>query len=198
MIVNRSLGGNFDVQVFGGILAIFTTVSAWMGVINIKLKQIDQHRKWMMRAWVYAASIISLRFVQLAAAQVVSRIRGFHQVMNCDVLAFMGANLTMYPACGAGVRYSPVEANMLSPQGGEQVEAAFQLVFGQAGLIAFTIHAVLVEVYFHLTPGESERLRNVAYERQLERGYKKPGSGGLTSDRLGDAPRWRPSNAVSK
>lgn len=65
MIVNRALGGSFDLQVFGGILAIFTTFSAWMAVLNIKLKQIDQHRKWMMRCWVYAASIISLRYVQL-------------------------------------------------------------------------------------------------------------------------------------
>lgn len=52
------MGGFYDTLVFGGILAIFTTVSACMGIVNIKLKQIDQHRKWMMRAWVYAASII--------------------------------------------------------------------------------------------------------------------------------------------
>lgn len=58
MILNRALGGFFDTMVFGGILAIFTTFSAWMGIVNIKLKQIDQHRKWMMRCWVYAASII--------------------------------------------------------------------------------------------------------------------------------------------
>ena len=80
--------------------------------------------------------------------------------------------------------------------GVEEVNAALEIVFAQSGLIAFLIHAVLAEVYFHLTPGESERLRNVSYERQLERGYKKPGSGGLTSDRLGDAPRWRPTTMV--
>lgn len=58
MILRRAMGGRYDTLVFGGILGIFTTVSAWMGIINIKLKQIDQHRKWMMRTWVYAASII--------------------------------------------------------------------------------------------------------------------------------------------
>lgn len=45
---------------------------------------------------------------------------------------------------------------------------------------------ISVEVYIHLTPGENERLRKVSYERQLERGYKRPGSRGTTSDHLGD------------
>lgn len=48
MILNRSLGGFVDTQVAGGLLAITTTFSAFMGVINIRRKQIDQHRKWMM------------------------------------------------------------------------------------------------------------------------------------------------------
>lgn len=52
MIADRSFGGLYDTQVFVGILAIFTTVSAIMGVVNIRLKQIDQHRKWMIRCWV--------------------------------------------------------------------------------------------------------------------------------------------------
>lgn len=198
MIVNRSLGGHFDLQVFGGILAIFTTVSAFLGVVNIKLKQLDQHRKWMMRCWVYMASIMSLRFVQMATAQVVSNLRGFYVHTPCEVLEFLGSNMSYYSQCAAGGERAVVEANLYTQRGPEEVIAAYELAFGQAGLIAFVIHAVLVEVYIHLTPAESERLRNVSYERQLERGYKKPGSGGLTSDRLGDAPRWRPSNAVEK
>lgn len=104
--------------------------------------------------------------------------------------------MTGYPQCTTGGVETAVEANIKTPKGSEEVTAALSLFFGQAGLIAFTIHTVLVEVYFHLTPAESERLRHVAYERQLEQGYKKPGSGGLTSDRLGDAPRWRPSSSV--
>ena len=99
MIADRAFGGHFDTQVLTGVLVIFTTVSAAMGIINIKRKQIDQHRKWMIRCWVYAASIISLRFVQMAAVEVVSRLRGFYVNMPCEAIAGMGGNSTLYPNC---------------------------------------------------------------------------------------------------
>ncbi len=43
-----------------------------------------------------------------------------------------------------------------------------------------------------MTPKESERLRQVSYEKQLEAGFANPGSAGLTADRWGDAERWTP------
>lgn len=43
-----------------------------------------------------------------------------------------------------------------------------------------------------LTPKETERLRQVSYERQRERGLKHPGSAGLTSYRFGDAEDFVP------
>ena len=57
------------------------------------------------------------------------------------------------------------------------------------------MHGVGVEMYLNLTSAEGERLRNVSYERQLEAGYKHPGSAGLTSDRWGDVPAWQPAKA---
>ncbi|KAK3708404.1 hypothetical protein LTR37_011500 [Vermiconidia calcicola] len=197
MIANRSFGGLYDTQVMAGMLAISTTFSAVMGVINIKLKQIDQHRKWMIRCWVYAFSIITLRFGQMAAVQVVSRMGGFYIQMSCGQIAYMEGNIPFYPSCTAGgdTAFTAVEANIYTQVGVEEAAAAYQMAFGQAGTIALILHAVLVEVYFHLTPAESERLRAVSYEKKLELGFRKPGSGGLTSDRLGDAPRWRPATA---
>ena len=44
-----------------------------------------------------------------------------------------------------------------------------------------------VSQQIHLTPRESERLRQVSYERQIEAGMSHPGSAGLTAERLGDA-----------
>lgn len=120
--------------------------------------------------------------------------------MNCGSIAYMGGNASSYPACAAGGEeaYTAVMVNFESERGVEETAASLQMVFGQAGLIALVIHAVLVEVYFHLTPKESERLRKVSYERQLERGHKHPGSSGLTSDRLGDADWWTPPVAAEK
>lgn len=194
MIAERSFGGLFDTRVFVGLLAIATTVSATLGIVNIKRKQIEQHRKWMIRCWVYCGSIITLRFVQISGVMIVSQIGGFFIQMNCRSIDFMGGNATYYPNCAAGgdAAWTTVEANFNTETGVEEVAAAFEMVFGQAGMIALLIHAVLVEIYFHLTPAETERLRNVSYERQLERGHKHPGSSGFTSDRLGDAPWWTP------
>lgn len=68
--------------------------------------------------------------------------------------------------------------------------------FGMAMWLATFMHLVGVEVYLALTPRESNRLRQVSYERQMERGFKNPGSAGLTSDRWGDAEAWRPAREV--
>jgi hypothetical protein len=46
----------------------------------------------------------------------------------------------------------------------------------------------------NLTTTEGERLRNVSYQKQLEAGLQHPGSAGLTADRIGDVPKWRPED----
>lgn len=43
-----------------------------------------------------------------------------------------------------------------------------------------------------LTPKETDRLRQVSYERQLERGMPRPGYAGLTVERFGDAEPFKP------
>lgn len=69
--------------------------------------------------------------------------------------------------------------------------------FGMAMWLAIFMHLVGVEIYLALTPRESNRLRQVSYERQMERGFEHPGSAGLTSDRWGDAESWKPLEKVA-
>lgn len=71
----------------------------------------------------------------------------------------------------------------------EQIGASLDMSFGMAMWLAIFLHLVGIEIYLALTPRENERLRQVSYERQLERGMKNPGSAGLTADRFGDAER---------
>lgn len=52
----------------------------------------------------------------------------------------------------------------------------------------------LIDLQLHLTPRETERLRNVSYQRQLQAGMRNPGSAGLTADRFGDANPWMPKS----
>ena len=64
--------------------------------------------------------------------------------------------------------------------------------FGAAFWLAFVLHVLGVELYLKMTPAEGERLRQVSYERQLERGLTPVGRAGMTVDRWGDAERWVP------
>lgn len=74
----------------------------------------------------------------------------------------------------------------------EQIGARGATTFGMAFWFALILHVVGVEIYLHLTPREAGRLRLVSWERQAERGFRFPGSAGLTSDRWGDAEEWKP------
>ena len=77
----------------------------------------------------------------------------------------------------------------------EQIGASLRISFGIALWLALILHLVGVEIYLALTLRESNRLRQVSYKRQLEKGFSNPGSAGLTADRFGDAEPWRPEVA---
>lgn len=105
--------------------------------------------------------------------------------------------LVRYPGCAAyanGTSSNQVAAVAATFGEGDATNsgAALNVNFGMALWLAFTIHALGVEVYLHLTPKEAQRLRQVSYQRQLEAGMRRPGSAGLTADRLGDAEEWVP------
>lgn len=134
-----------------------------------------------------------MRIIMILAAMIISRIGNYYIAMPCEQIASMGGDPTIYPNCAADTHgQTAVVANIVNPTAVEQVAASLQTSFGMAGWLAFLMHAVGVEIYLALTPAEGERLRQVSYERQLERGFLHPGSAGLTSDRLGDAEEWKP------
>ena len=85
-----------------GALVISTTIAYIFAYINIKRLQIDQHRAWMMRAWAYFSSIITIRLIQISAAAIISSIGGFYTLRPCAQIAFVvgeqGA-LFFYPSC---------------------------------------------------------------------------------------------------
>lgn len=197
MIARHSFGGEFETQVLVGLLAIITTFGAFMAYYNIKRLQIDQHRAWMLRTWFYAGSIVTLRIIMILSALIVSKNGGYYRAMPCDEVKFLQDSqdslAASYPQClavnGTVDGYVAVPANFGSKA---HVASALNITFGTAGWLALTLHAVGVEVYLALTPRESERLRGVSYQRQLEAGFSHPGSAGITVDRWGDAEEWKP------
>lgn len=202
MIARRSFGGGLEVQTIVGVLAILTTTSLALAYYNIKRLQIDQHRKWMLRAWFYFGSIITTRLFMLSSAAIITRIGDYYQVQTCGEVAFnFGGSwnsphtlppptLKLYPQCINGTMNTPVAVNANNGGFPEEVGASLGLGFGMALGLAVLVHVLGVELYLWLTPAESARLKEFSYERQLKAGFKNPGSAGLTADRLGDAPRF--------
>jgi uncharacterized membrane protein len=192
IISKVAFGGDFATQIFSGIFGIAVVLSTTLAYINIKRLQIEQHRAWMMRAWVYSASIITLRLIQIAAANIVGRISGSYRMISCQQIDSMGGDSrSSYPSCASDLSGWTAVKMDFGGTGVAEVMAALQGTFAGAGLLALILHAIGIELYLHFTPAEAERLREVSYERQLERGFRRPGSAGLTSDRLGDA-EWTP------
>lgn len=192
IISKVAFGGDFATQAFAGSFGIAVVASMILAYVNIKRLQIEQHRAWMLRAWAYSASIITIRLVQIIAAQIVGLIPDSYRMVACEQLASVGA-AEEYVNCAADPQGWTAVRMDFGGSGVAEVMAALQGTFAGAGVLAFLLHALGIEIYLHLTPAEAERLRKVSYERQVERGFRRQGSAGLTSDRFGDAEWLVPS-----
>ncbi|USW57427.1 hypothetical protein Slin15195_G107460 [Septoria linicola] len=196
MIARRAFGGTLATQSAVGAFAICTTASSILAWINIKRLQIEQHRAWMLRTWAIAGGIITVRLMQVIATQIISAIGSYYIAMPCAQIDGAGGDAEKYAACRAdGSGYTVVHADWSSTtQGIEEVAATFQLSFGMCMWLTFFLHIFAVELYLRLTKAETERLRQMSYERQVERGMRNPGRAGLTSDRFGDEKEWLPKS----
>jgi hypothetical protein len=198
MIARRAFGGGLDIQAAIGSLTILSTLALFMASYNIKLLQIDQHRSWMLRAVFYMGTIVTARAIQTITALIITEIKDYYQIQTCGEVASDYGPIPppqvagMYFQCLNSTADTKVIVNANFHGGPEQVGASLGLGFGMALWMAILLHALGVEIYLNLTAGENHRLRKVSYERQLEAGFKHPGSAGLTTDRWGDAPTWHP------
>ncbi|RYP76879.1 hypothetical protein DL769_003534 [Monosporascus sp. CRB-8-3] len=201
---NQGGGQRIAAHAIETLLAIITTFGIVMAWWNIRRKQIDQHRAWMLRTMFYMGVTITSRLINLIATPIISRIGDYYGVWSCDEIQFLYGNLGLsfpeaeYPQCflpdgtlnrAMRVAIKAVE-DATRP---EQLGASIILPFGTMLWICFVLHAVGVEIYLAMTPRESERLRLVSYEKQVEAGFANPGSAGVTLDRWGDADPWTPS-----
>ncbi|MCJ1384128.1 hypothetical protein MMC17_007244 [Xylographa soralifera] len=205
MIVRRSFGGELPTQAAVGLLVILATLGLCMAYMNIKRMQIDQHRAWMLRTMFYLGTIITTRLITIIAAQVTTLIGSYLVLYTCDELRFIHSNdLTyvqrVYPACGPpGSTNSSGQAVVHADFAAgiaENIGASLRLNFGMAIWLALFMHLVGVEIYLNLTPREKQRLRQISYERQLEAGYKSPGSATLVVEHWGDADEWKPNEKI--
>ncbi|PKS12544.1 hypothetical protein jhhlp_000752 [Lomentospora prolificans] len=202
LIGRHAFGGGVDIQVAMGVLGIMFLTSLLIAYINVKFLQIEQHRAWMLRAWVYAGCIITVRILAALMAIIISGQYGYYTSLPCAKIDYVfrgmrNETVASYPVCEAYYtgenphQWATVKADIMNGNTAES-GSAIAATFGAASWLAIALHAIGVEIYLRLTPAEHERLRKISYQRQLEAGMQNPGSAGLTADRLGDSDKWYP------
>ncbi|QRV78407.1 hypothetical protein RhiJN_06422 [Ceratobasidium sp. AG-Ba] len=176
-IARVSLGGDLATQLglyALGAMVLWSTTKAWVAIRRL---QIDEHRRWMIRAWSYHMSIVTLRFIIVVAMVIITAMGGFYQVIPCDEIAYTLNNTDRYahdyPQCqegwnGSRVTHVAIEAN-IEDDSQLGVTAALQSVFGMSTWVGLWIHAIITEYYLFKTKEESDRLLEVSMKRQNAR-----------------------------
>lgn len=202
MVARRAFGGYLSTQSAVGMLVIMTTTGISLAYYNIKKLQIEQHRAWMLRSMIYLGTIITTRLIMIISALITTKIGSYYSPMTCGELTFImnragtAADIaTKYPQC-IGLNSTTIDSIAVAVHASfgnnaEEIGGSLRLSFGMALWLSLFLHTVGPEIYLALTPREAQRLREVSYQRQLEAGYKNPGSAGLVVERFGDANEWR-------
>ncbi|KAL7619497.1 hypothetical protein AAE478_010037 [Parahypoxylon ruwenzoriense] len=196
IIARRAMGGSIDTQAMVGLESIIFLGSLALGCIYGSRRQIEKHRAWMLRAWVYAAAIVTMRVVMTISIVILSFIGGYYMPEPCDKINFMlkseNETLALYPGCAPFLTGEAPDQHVVVPVNvfttdPVQHAAAINVVFGMSGWVAIALHAFCCELYLHLTSAEHERLRSVSHRLQLAAGMKNPDRASLTADRLDGA-----------
>jgi hypothetical protein len=159
--------------------------------------------------------IIIVRIILILTALIISRNGEYYFVMPCSKLNWLigsqSTTIRRYPSSapyfdGTDIdSHAPVHADFGGKK--EQVVASLDVSFGMALWLGLFLHAIGIEIYVsHIKPlsqlyllddylsqtrGETIRLRQISYERQLKAGFKNLGYAGITFDAVRDEP-WVP------
>ncbi|KAJ4415409.1 hypothetical protein N0V82_007348 [Gnomoniopsis sp. IMI 355080] len=200
MVLSESFGGDPAWLAAVTIHSIMIITGLTLAMFNIKKLQIEQHRAWMLRTWIWAFCTVSMRVIQQIGARLLSN-KGYIALKPCAQIASDGvlsaSVITQhFPSCAAyfsGENMSQmvvVEADYFGLP--IEINVALSFAAGASAFLALILHILGAELYLHLTPAESDRLRQASYHKQLAAGMRHPGRAGLTVDRVGDASRWSP------
>lgn len=102
---NQGGGHRIAAQTAEYLMTILTTFGTVSAIINIRRKQIDQHRAWMLRTWFWMGATISARLLNFAATPIITRIGNYWAVWSCDEIDFLYRNMGLqfpeeaYPSC---------------------------------------------------------------------------------------------------
>jgi uncharacterized membrane protein len=106
LIADIAEGGDLPTRTFLGFLAIVLTLMMGMSIYNVRRLQIDQHRNWNLRIFIYTGFVITQRLLQVIIPLILTTWMQIDRqpAMPCaEILWLYDGNTTMlaanYPAC---------------------------------------------------------------------------------------------------
>ncbi|KAK6858892.1 hypothetical protein PG995_004745 [Apiospora arundinis] len=185
-------GGQVDTQTATGFLGTASLFANLMAYFSIKRLRIDLHRAWMIRAWVWAGSILTIRLIFVLTFLILPMTGTYYLSQPCDKLAWLfndeHKTLAEYAECEAWFskqnleQRAHVRAEWLNAKNLAERMTAMNISYGVASWIGLTIHIMAVEVYLNLTSAEAQRLRKISIKRRIEAGMQTAPTNGQLND----------------
>lgn len=162
IIESEAMGGILSNRIGTWTLATLVTTAAVKGYVSIKNREIEKHRAWMLRAWFWATSIITMRFILVSLAHIIGHpSRSTTMSMPCAVIeylheSFPGTRQNPYPSCAAYISgENPLQEALVTTNWDLNdlpgITAALRVGYAVGGWLGFLINATGIEIYIWKT-----------------------------------------------
>ncbi|PSR83765.1 hypothetical protein BD289DRAFT_277313 [Coniella lustricola] len=160
MSLPGSFGGDVTWMTVATIHSGMVATGLTVAMIHVRNMQIEQHRAWMLRTWIWAFCIITMRAIQMLIVRIVSDdrhivLRPCAQIMSDGVVPistivqkwpdctqyFSGNNPQQEVLVTASYLGLPIEVN-----------AALSVASGTSASIALLLHILGAEIYVRILP----------------------------------------------
>ncbi|KAI1334899.1 hypothetical protein F5Y15DRAFT_261967 [Xylariaceae sp. FL0016] len=155
-VIRHAFGGGLAAQSSTGMLLVMFVVAQVMGWFSIRQKSVRHHRIWMLRSWVYASTIITMRVIMIVASISISILGGYYLAMPCEKIAYIlrsrDETLRWYPECalyftGEDPAHRAVVDADVAGMNAVQLVAAFNLTYGMSAWLGLFFHVFGLEIY---------------------------------------------------
>ncbi|KAN0093962.1 hypothetical protein V8E51_017146 [Hyaloscypha variabilis] len=181
MVATRhSFGGTITAQTSFGTLVVISSFSLFKAWGSIRAGRVHRHRVWMLRAWSYICSVLTLRLLMAVfsfslvllspnrykTVSTCAEILHTYKTLSCNFTRSLPRLLERYPTCadlsddGAKGVFVAVNAS-LDVMRPEEIFSMLSLVYGTCAFLGLMIHVLGVEVYLEWSKAEDVRLIKV-------------------------------------
>ncbi|CAE6382255.1 unnamed protein product [Rhizoctonia solani] len=152
-----SFGGDLATQTATfalGTMVLYSVVAGWKA---IRERKIEEHSIWMVRAWAYQMSIVTMRVIMPITMILIDARGGYYVPMTCEEVANSLNNTDQfvheYPQCQPDWTGKPVESVSIraGSEEGLALAAGARATFGMAAWVAVWIHFICTERYIAMS-----------------------------------------------